>query len=200
MAKKEMAPAIVALYAAADGRIVTVKPTDDAKPVMEVKFGKTDNIIKLAFPLGSEMPTGVLFVGRNGRAYLADVSRYPDAVKGYMVFHGGKQKLGDEYADLDGIDDCFEAMIALDNRLAEGKWDAERKGFAGISVLMKAIMEAFQKTEEEARAFLKDLSPKEKMALKATEELKPIVERMEKERGKDVDTAALLGKLKPQAM
>ncbi len=166
--------------------------------VHEVKFGKTDKIVKLAFPIGSESPTGILFVGRNGRMFLANISRYPQTIKETMVFHGSKQKLGDEYADLDTVDDCFEALIALDGRLAEGKWTVERQGFAGVSVLMKALMEVYDLTEEGAREFLKPLTVKEKAALRASPELKPAIDKIEAERGKGADVTALLDKLRKQ--
>lgn len=163
---------------------------------IEVRFGKTDKIIKLPFPYGAETPTGVLFVGKSGRTYVADFSRYPAPIAATMVFHGSKQKLGDEYADLDAEDDCFEAMIELDGRLAEGKWTAERQGFAGISVLMRAIMKVYGIEESAAREFLKPLSKKEKDALRASAELKPTIDEMEAEKGKGVETAGLLERLK----
>lgn len=161
----------------------------------EVRFGKTDKVVKLAFPIGATEPTGVLFVSKTGKLFLADVSRYPDAIKGVLQFHGAKQKLGDEYADLDSEDDCLEAARALDARLAEGKWTADREGFAGVSVLMRAIMKVFDKTEDEARAFLKELNKKEKDALRASPELKPTIDAMEAEKGKGVETKGLIEKL-----
>lgn len=160
---------------------------------LEVKFGKTDKIVKLAWP--KDQPTGVLFVGRSGRWYLADFSRYPEKIREVLVFHGAKQKLGDEYADQESEDDCFEAMIALDERLAKGEWTAERQGFAGVSVLMRAIMQVFQKTEEEARAFLKPLSKVEKDALRVSPELKPTIDEIEKAKGKGADVSGLIQKL-----
>lgn len=177
----------------------------------EVRFGKTDKVMKLAVSRSGdgegwkvcdlskgEMPTAVLFVGKDGQTFVADISRYPENVKGIMTFHGGKQKLGDEYADLDTVDDCLEAARNLDASLAEGKWFAERQGFAGISVLMRAIMKVYGIEEAAAREFLKPLSAKEKIALRAAPELKPTIDAIEAERAKksEVDTAAVLGKLK----
>lgn len=174
-----------------------------AKPV---SFGKADKIVKLAVsrdgdnwiitPEG-QFPTGVLFVGRDGQTFVADFSRYPEAMSKTLMFHGTKQKLGDEYADLDSIDDCLEAVRELDGRLAEGKWTADRQGFAGISVLMRAIMKVYNITEEAARDFLKPLSAKEKLALRAAPELKPTIDEIEAERAKGAktDTQELLKKL-----
>jgi hypothetical protein len=161
----------------------------------EVRFGKTDKVVKLAFPIGAKEPTGVLFVAKNGKVFLADVSRYPAEIKGVLLFHGSKQKLGDEYADLDSEDDCLEAARALDARLAEGKWTADREGFAGVSILMRAIMKVFGKTEDEARAFLKDLSKKEKDGLRTCAELKPTIDELEAEKGKGVETKGLIERL-----
>lgn len=169
-------------------------PADVFGSEQDVKFGKTDRIIKLAWP--KENPTAVLFVGRSGRIFKADFSRYPDAIKSVMVFHGTKQKLGDEYADLDNEDDCFEAVISLDERLASGKWDADRQGVAGISVLMKAVMKVFGLSETDARSYLKPLTKAEKDALRICPELKPTIDEIERERGKGADVSGVLEKLK----
>lgn len=163
---------------------------------LDVRFGKTDKVVKLAFPIGAEMPTGVLYVGKDGQTFLQDFSRYPDSVKGILLFHGSKQKGGDEYADLDTVDDCLEAVRSIDARLADGKWTSDREGFAGISVLMRAIMKVYGIPEADAREFLKPLTAKDKQALRASPELKPTIDAMEAEKGKGVDTSAVLAKLK----
>ena len=174
----------------------------------EARFGKVDKVLKFAvskdgegWKLSAANDTigGVLFVGVNGRTFVADISRYPANIQAVMVFHGAKQKLGDEYADLDSVDDCFEAAMELDARLAEGKWRAEASGFAGVSVLMRAIMKVFGKSEVEAREFLKDLKPAEKLALRKTPELAPTIEELEKEKAGKTDVSGLLGKLKTPA-
>lgn len=173
----------------------------------EARFGKTDQIAKLALANDDstetgwkllsrleEVPTAVLYVGRDGKTFTQDFTRYPDNVKGILLFHGTKQKTGDEYANLDA-DDAWEAIREMDERLAEGKFYAERQGFAGISVLMRAIMKVFQLSEDQAREFLKPLSAKEKQALRASDELKATIAELEAERGKGVDTKKLLEKL-----
>ena len=174
----------------------------------EVKFGKNDKIIKLpvtsdnASPpnwrltdMAKEVPSGVLFVGVDGSTFIADYLRYPSNVRSVLEFHGTKQKLGDEYANLDEVADCMEAARELDAQLAEGKWFAERQGFAGLSVLMRAIMQVYSIDEPAAREFLKPLSAKEKMSLRASDELKGAIAQIEAERGKGIDAKAILGKL-----
>lgn len=173
----------------------------------EARFGKSDQIVKLALANDDntetgwklltrleEVPTAVLYVGRNGQTFTQDFTRYPENVKGILLFHGTKQKTGDEYADLDA-DDAWEAIREMDERLADGKFYAERQGFAGISVLMRAIMKVFQLSEDQAREFLKPLTAKEKQALRASDELKATIAELEAERGKGVDTKKLLEKL-----
>lgn len=161
----------------------------------EVRFGKNDKILKI--PTGpTEAPTGILFLGRDGTHFHADLTRYPDKIKWILEFHGAKQKLGDEYADLDSVEDSLEAVRELDERLASGRWTAERTGFAGMSLLLRAIMEVFGLDETAAREFLKPLSNQEKAGLKQSPELKPVIDRMESERAKQVDVGGLIGKLK----
>ena len=177
-------------------RVPIAKVCGSGEGEMDVRFGKTDRIIKLPYPADNPSnPTGVVFVGRSGRIHVADFSSYPDSIRDVLVFHGAKQKLGDEYADLDNEDDCFEAMISLDGRLARGQWTAERQGFAGVSVLMRAIMQVFGLTEEKAREFLKPLSKVEKDALRVSPELKPAIDEIEKAKGKGADVTGLIEKL-----
>lgn len=166
----------------------------------DVKFGKTDRVLKLpVYAEGSDTgaaPVAVLFLGRSGRTFVADFMRYPEGIKSVMIFHGTKQKLGDEYADLDSEEDCFESVISLDGRLAEGKWSADRQGIAGISVLMKAIMKVFSLSEDQAREYLKPLTKAEKDALRVCEELKATIDEIEREKGKGANVSGIIEKLK----
>ena len=113
--------------------------------------------------------------------------------------HGLEQKLGDEVAGVTDVDDQVLAIDELLERLAAGQWTTQRQssGVAGTSVLFKAMVEAFPaKPPEELKAFLKSKTHAEKMALRNSTKLKPIVERLEAEKvdGK-VDAEALLGEL-----
>lgn len=192
---------------------VALVKLDGYKQGFEARFGKGDKVLKFAVTKGlptddsqitwhiteaTEVAQGVLFVGKDGQTFVADFSRYPEQITSIMVFHGAKQKLGDEYADLDTVDDCLEAARELDSRLAEGHWGTERKGFAGMSLLMRAIVKVYGISEEEARAFLKPLKPDEKAALRASPELKPTIDAMEAEKAKGSNVGELLKKLPGQ--
>ncbi len=124
--------------------------------------------------------------------------------------HGAIQKLGDELADpkLSDIDDKVAAIDALLEQLNAGHWSLRREsdGFAGTSVLLKALVELTQKEGETSadavtrvKGFLKGKSQNEKLALRNSPKIKPIVERIEAEKaakGSQVDTDSLLAELR----
>lgn len=134
---------------------------------------------------------------RNGETRLFTI---PDNMLAKFAAHGAEQKLGDEIAGLEAVDDCVLAVDNLIDRLYEGEWGVKREanGMAGTSVLLKALVEHTGKSVEQIKAFLKDKSHAEKVALRNNPKIKPIVERIEAEKaakGSKVDTDALLGQL-----
>lgn len=72
------------------------------------------------------------------------------------VGHGTEQKLGDETAGEEKVDDMVLSVQDLIGRLQSGEWTIAREsgGFSGASVVIKAIMEASGKGLEEVKAFL----------------------------------------------
>ena len=98
--------------------------------------------------------------------------------------HGAEQKLGDEIAGLDDIEDAVLAMDDLIDRLYNGEWGVKREanGMAGTSVLARALGEAYGKSKDEVKAFLSTKTQAEKNALRNTGKLKPIVDRIEAEK------------------
>lgn len=112
--------------------------------------------------------------------------------------HGLEQKLGDETAGVPDVDDQVIAVDELIDRLNAGNWTTQRSsgGVAGTSVLFKALVEAFPaKSAEDLKAFLKTKTQAEKLALRNSARLKPIVERLEAEKGSGVNAETLLGDL-----
>lgn len=147
-------------------------------------------------------PVGVRWDFSNGKTRTVLISDLAD-LSAELTVHGISQKGGDEYASEKDVDDAVLAFDDLMDRLKKGEWSERREGggFGGASILAKAIAKVFGKSEEEVRAFLRDLKPAEKMALRQTPELKPEIERLEAEKasGSKVDVAGILGKLKPAA-
>jgi hypothetical protein len=130
----------------------------------------------------------------------------PDLLLQHAI-HGAKQKYGDELAGhkSDDPEDWRVTLDELHEQLHDkGDWYAERQpGQAGISILIKALMQFNEdkgtpKTADQIRGFLKDKKPAEKEALKHTDRLRPIVQRLEEERRQKlahVDTGKLLEEL-----
>lgn len=139
-----------------------------------------------------------------------------------FALHGAEQKYGDEAAGLEELDDAVEAIDALHERLTKGEWTQAREasGFAGASIVIRAMCEQTGKTAEAIKAFVEaklaaseaeaQASGGEKKALtrqalytalRNSEKLKPIVARLEAERAakqkgaSKVDADAILGEL-----
>lgn len=115
--------------------------------------------------------------------------------------HGAEQKLGDAIA---GESDVADAILSVENlitRLSAGEWNVKREAgqFAGTSILIQALVEASGKPVEDIKAFLANKNQAEKLALRRSNQLKPIIERLEAAKASKskstVDTDSLLGEL-----
>lgn len=136
---------------------------------------------------------------RNGQTILFKI---PHDLFHKFAAHGAEQKLGDETAGEDDVDDMYLAVEELVGRLHKGEWSIAREGggMSGTSILLKALVEhsAGKKTVEQIKEFLKGKTPAEKAALRASSKLKPIVDRLEAEKvakNSKVDADALLAAL-----
>jgi len=80
----------------------------------------------------------------------------PIALVAKGVGHGLEQKLGDETAGVEKVEDMVMAVDDLMSQLASGNWTMVREGggFAGASIVVRAIMEASGKSQEDVKAFL----------------------------------------------
>lgn len=128
--------------------------------------------------------------------------RAPKELYAKLAGHGAEQKLGDVAAGVEDIDDAFEAVAELALRLEAGEWNVKREsnGAAGGSVLLRALMEAYPaKGAEALRAFLATKNQAQKLALRNSDTIRPIVQRLEAAKAKKaaapVDTDAMLSEL-----
>lgn len=125
----------------------------------------------------------------------------PADLIGRFAAHGAEQKLGDAIAGETDINDAVLAVDDLIGRLNNSEWTAQRQGgaFTGTSVLIRALVELSGKSVDEIKTYLSDKSQAEKIALRRSDRLRPIVERLEAEKADNsktkVDTDALLGDL-----
>lgn len=114
------------------------------------------------------------------------------------VGHGMEQKLGDETAGEEDVADMIVCVDDLIDRLGRGEWRTERAagdGFAGASIVIRAIMEASGKDQDYVKKWLQGKldaakAKGEKMSRKELYDAfrKPgsrtgdIIDRLEKER------------------
>lgn len=161
-----------------------------------VEFVGKRKLLKEPILVDGELPS-VRFDFRNGNVVTFTV---PEALLSQFAAHGAAQKIGDETAGEDDVDDMQLAVESIIERLNAGLWTKEREGggFGGTSVLIQALVEASGKSIEAIRAFLKTKSKAEKDALRGSARLKPIVDRLEAEKASKaahVDTEALFNDL-----
>lgn len=128
----------------------------------------------------------------------------PETLLLKFAAHGAEQKLGDEIAGVEDIDDAVLAIDELIDRLYNGEWAVarEKSGLAGASILMRALVETSGQSVDAIKAFLKDKTTAQKAALRSNPKIKPVVDRLEAEKAaksnkaaKTVDTDALLGSI-----
>lgn len=126
----------------------------------------------------------------------------PDSLLLKAAGHGWEQKLGDQTAGTEDVEDMILDVDKLYNdALSKGVWSTQREpgsSMAGTSVLMQALVEASGKSKEEIRAYLDNKSQAEKAALRQSAKLLPIIQRIEAEKAaknSKVDVGAQLAEL-----
>lgn len=121
----------------------------------------------------------------------------PPSLYQLTALHGASQKIGDETAGAKSVDDMIAAVDSIVARLAAGPdgWYAPREagsGFAGAGIVVRALMEAGNKTREEVNAWIEaKLAKIEGLTraklyaqLRGTDRLRPIIQRLEDEQAK----------------
>ena len=129
-------------------------------------------------------------------------------VQQYAMMHGLKQKLVDaaaisrnpETGRAATVEDKYQAVKAVFDRLLGGQWNATREGGGNAGgLLAQALtrMYAGRKTAEDIKAFLAEKTDAEKTALRKNPRVAQIIEDIRAEQGKaaDIDTDELLSEL-----
>jgi hypothetical protein len=179
-AKKEIVYTTVAMD---DGR--TVDFAGKRKMIKETTFNETTDVISVRLD----------FVNGETRTFTV-----PELLVAKFTAHGAEQKLGDEIAGLNDVDDCVLAIDSLMERLEGGNWSVQRdnSSLAGTSILARALVEHSKKSPQQVKDFLAGKTQAEKVALRQNAAIAPIVARLESEKTKvksKVDTDALLDEL-----
>lgn len=162
----------------------------------QVEFVGKRKMLKRTVIEGGRVGIEIDFRNGETRKYWA-----PDALLLQFAGHGMEQKYGDETAGEDDVDDMVLAVDALDQRIQAGEWRVAREpgsSMSGTSVLMQALIEVSGKSKEDVKAFLSTKSQAEKTALRNSDKLRPVVQRIEAEKAakaNKVDTDSLLGEI-----
>jgi hypothetical protein len=147
--------------------------------------------------VGSDGSVVVRLDFRNGETRSFTV---PPMLLTKFAAHGAEQKLGDEIAGVEDIDDCVEAIDELTGRLEVGEWSIKREAsaIAGTSVLLRAIVTVTGKEIEKVRDYLKTKTQAEKLALRESAKFREAVKALEAERDskrQKIDVAPLEAEL-----
>lgn len=170
----------------------------------EVEFVGIRRLVKNAVVSedGFDVKVTLDFINGETRSFSLEAN---DKLFARFAAHGMSQKLGDEVAGLEDVEDQVMAIDELIERLGKGEWGAERSrgegnAMAGLSVLAKALVQVSGKTPEAVREFLKSKSNAEKLALRENSALKPVIADLEakkkqKPKAEGINTDALLSEL-----
>lgn len=186
----------------ADTDTATKKTTVEKIPVTMtdgrvVEFNKKQKLVKTS-TIADDGSVSVRLDFSNGETRNFAI---PQNMMSRFAAHGAEQKLGDAIAGETDINDAVLSVDDLLTRLNNGEWTITRASgqFAGTSILIQALVEASGKTVEDIKGFLSNKTQAEKLALRRSEKLKPIIERLEADKASKsknaVDTDSLLGEL-----
>lgn len=117
-----------------------------------VNFAGKRKLIKEVVTEGKH--PGVNFYFRNGESRHFQI---PHEMLADFAAHGASQKIGDETAGLDDVEDMVVAVDDIISRLERGEWAARRAtgdGFSGASVVIRAICEVTGKSVSDVKEFL----------------------------------------------
>lgn len=144
----------------------------------------------------------------NGRELALDASQTTADISRAATMHGFKQKLVDaaaisrnpETGRAASIDDKYNAVKAVYDRLMAGQWNAIREGGGTTGgLLLQALIRMYdgKKSAEQLREYLAGKTDAEKAALRKNPRVASIIDTIRAEQGKSggVDSDELLGEL-----
>jgi hypothetical protein len=160
-----------------------------------VKFGRGEKIQKGILWNDKAEPYAVRYDGRNGKTLVAVIADFPRETQMHATAHGISQKEGDGYADVDTVEDCWNTLVEIHERLMSGAWKGEHVGGDGSSILLRAVCATWpSRTEAQHRETLKYCSKEEKALLRVQPDVARHISAIETERAKAVDVTATLAK------
>lgn len=135
-------------------REVTVVEMTDGRSVEFVGKKRMDKEVIID---GNEV--SVRFDFKNGQTRTILAGTLDPSIQLQAIGHGLSQKIGDETAGEEDVDDMVVAVDSIIDRLGNGSWTAPRAAgsgdsFSGASIVIKALAEVTGKSAEDIKAFL----------------------------------------------
>lgn len=175
---------------------------------MDTTNTKRNATISANITLRDDVSSGVLELYFNSGVILTlDTIALSPEVRQHALLHGLKQKLVDaaaisrnpETGRAASIEDKYQAVKTVYDRLLTGQWNAIREGGATGGLLLQALIRMYdgRRTAEDVKNFLADKTDAEKAALRKNPRVAQIIEEIRAEQGKtaNIDTDELLGEL-----
>lgn len=159
-----------------------------------VEFAGTRNLLKNVLIDREAGKAAVRFDFSNGRTFLFQVPgpALPgaDGILLECAAHGASQKIGDETAGAESVDDSVMAVQAMIERLQTGdpkEWRKRNEGggkaFSGASLLLEAMLRRYPEAQKEAlEAYVKGLTKPERDAMQRHPQMEPFVKAVQAER------------------
>lgn len=147
----------------------------------------------------NEAQNGMILTFSNGETIIVNTLNMSQSILDYATMHGLKQKLVDaaaiscnpETGRPATIEDKFEAVKAVYDRLMAGQWNKPRESAGAVAggLLFKALCRMYAtKTPEYIREFLAKKTDAEKAALRKNPRVAEIIETIKAENAKDEDS------------
>lgn len=166
----------------------------------EVKFPGKRRLLKSS-TFGADGSIVTRFDFRNGEVRTFKLEAGAELLAKFAA-HGIEQKIGDEVAGLEDVEDMILAIDEVMERLDGGAWTAQREsnGMAGTSVLARALLKLSpDKSIHQIKEFLKGKTNAEKLALRQNSKVAPFIAEIEAGKKKKekaaVDTDGMLEEL-----
>jgi hypothetical protein len=141
----------------------------------------------------------------NGRKLNLHLSELSSEMQTMAMLHGLKQKLVDaaaisrdpETGRSATVEQKYQAVFEVFQRLLDGNWNAPREGNGGASLLLAAMVEFSGKPQDVVKTWLETKSDAEKKALSLNPKVAAIINRIRAERAKveGIDSDDLLSEL-----
>jgi hypothetical protein len=163
--------------------------------------------IAATIDLSNELNGRLILEFSNGKRLALNAHDITPQIATMATFHGLKQKLVDAAAISRNpdtgrsatIDDKYEAVKTVFDRLLSGSWNAVREGGGGSGgLLFRALCRMYPaKTPESLREYLEAKTAAEQSALRKNPRVAAIIEEIKAERGADdsTDSDAMLDEL-----